>query len=604
MSAVVVESSVDCASDAAALWSVVSDTERLNRAVGLGALALDKHAGPGAARYVVTTVSGGFPLVYEELPFEWVENQRFVVKRLVRRGMVESIVNEFELAPLPGSGTRVTVRITTVPKLPLVTPVARLQVRRFVDRICREIARRDAELAAGNDPKSRTSPSHVDLGLLERAAAALRQRSGDADRALVNRLVEFIAHATDVEVSRIRPFELADAWGADRRRVLSLFLEAVRAGLLEMRWDLVCPSCRTASDHTPTLKELPASGHCQLCDISYDLELDRAVEATFVPARGLRAVDPGPYCIGGPSRTPHVVAQALIGADAEALLVAPQEAGSFRLFARGGAQAAIEVTPAAPAEARCVLAAERLGPAALAVAPGGAVLVSQRGGSERHVKIERLAYRSSAATAHVISTLPQFRREFTSDVLRPGMSLRVARVALLFSDLTNSTALYSEVGDAGAFSVVQEHFALLEGIIERHAGVVVKTIGDAVMAAFVAEADAVRAAVAMHRAFPAFRDTHENARHNYLKLGVFAGPCYVVTANGILDYFGQSVNVAARLQSAAHAGEIVLPEDLARDAEHAGWLGSYGISERFAALLKGLAEPLHAARIVADAPRS
>jgi class 3 adenylate cyclase len=258
---------------------------------------------------------------------------------------------------------------------------------------------------------------------------------------------------------------------------------------------------------------------------------------------------------------------------------------------------------AAPARAEVELEHDRLRPSQLLVAPGADIHVAQRGGRERHVKIERLDYRSSAATAHVISTLPEFRREFSSDVLRPGMSLRVARVSLLFSDLTNSTALYSEVGDAGAFSVVQEHFALLEGIVAEHAGVVVKTIGDAVMAAFVRESDAVRAAVAMHRAFPDFRNAHANARHNYLKLGVFAGPCYVVTANGILDYFGQSVNVAARLQSAAGAGEIVLHEELAREAERAGWLGPLAVSQCFEALLKGLSGPLRAARIVADAPK-
>ena len=131
-------------------------------------------------------------------------------------------------------------------------------------------------------------------------------------------------------------------------------------------------------------------------------------------------------------------------------------------------------------------------------------------------------------------------------------------------------------------------------------GVVVKTIGDAVMAAFIRESDAVRAASRCTARFPAFRDSHENARHNYLKVGVFAGPCYVVTANGILDYFGQSVNIAARLQSAAGAGELVLHEELAREAERAGWLGSLAVSERFEARLKGLAEPVRAARIVAD----
>jgi class 3 adenylate cyclase len=601
MSAVIVEKSIDCASDAEALWRVVSDTERINRAVGLGALELEPLNGESSARYLVSTVSGGFPLVYEELPFEWVENRRFVVKRVVRRGMVQSLVNEFELAPLEAGSTRVTVRITVDPNLPLLAPVIRVQVKRFVERICREIARRDAELVQGHAPKSQGRVAHVDVAPLERAASALRQRVAEPDRALVERLVEHVSGSSDADVSRIRPFELADVWRADRRRVLALFLEGVRAGLLELRWDLVCPSCRTASDSTPSLKDLPANGHCQLCDISFDLELDRAVEATFAPARGLRSIDAGPYCIGGPARTPHVYAQALIGAGAEILLSAPLHEASYRLFARGGAAASIGVVAHSPERITVELDRDRFSPSTLDVAPGGEVRVVQRGGSERHVKIERLDYRSGAATAHFISTLPQFRREFTSDVLRPGMSLRVARVSLLFSDLTDSTALYTAVGDAGAFSVVQEHFVLLQDIVERHDGVVVKTIGDAVMAAFIRESDAVRAAIAMHSAFPGFRDSHANARHNYLKVGVFAGPCYVVTANGILDYFGQSVNTAARLQSAARAGELVLNEELAREAERAGWLGQLAVSERFEAVLKGLSEPIRAARIVADA---
>ena len=601
MSAVVVEDSIDCASHAGALWGVVADTERLNRAAGLGALELRAYAGESAARYLVSTVSGGFPLEYEELPFEWVENRRFVVKRLVRRGMVQRLVNEFEFSPLAGGGTRVTVRITVDPKLPLIAPVIRVQVRRVVERMRREIVRRDAQMVQGQAPRSQGRIS-VDPAPLERAAAALRGRVGEPDRLLVEQLVEYVASFSDAEVSRIRPFELADAWQADRRQVLAVFLEGVRAGLLELRWELVCPSCRTAADSTPSLKDLPAGGHCQLCDISFDLELDRAVEATFAPARGLRSVDVGPYCIGGPAKTPHVYAQALIDADAEVALAVPPFAASYRLFARGGAAATLMVAPDAPAEVTIELDRDRFSLPALDVAPGGVVRVHQRAGSQRHVKIERLEYRSSAATAHYISTLPRFRREFTSDVLRPGMSLRVARVSLLFSDLTNSTALYTEVGDAGAFSVVQEHFALLEGIVEQHSGVIVKTIGDAVMAAFIRESDAVQAAVAMHRAFPAFRSSHENARHNYLKVGVFAGPCYVVTANGILDYFGQSVNVAARLQSAAGAGEVVLHEQLAREAERAGWLGALSVSESFEAKLKGLSGPVRAARIIADPP--
>jgi adenylate cyclase len=597
---VTVERSIDCASEPAALWPFISDTERLNRAAGLGALELAPNDAGGAARFVVKTVSGGFPLEYEERPFEWVENERFVVRRIVRKGLANDTENAFELAPLPNGGTRLTVRVSVDPKLRALSPVVKLQVGRIVDRMLKELERIDAELSQGRPSIFKLPSSNVAGEALERARTAFDGRVKAGERELAARLVQFVSLGPDADVSRIRPFELADRWHADRRRVLALCLEGVRAGLLELSWEIVCPSCRTASNNTPVLKDLPPEGHCQLCDISFEIELDRAVEATFRPARGLRPVDQGPYCIGGPARTPHVFAQSVIAANGAASLPVPAEAARYRVFARGGAVASLEVVDGAPTDATLELKADAFAPAAVRLAPGGRLEIVQRAGPERHVKLERLEYASLAATAHLVSTIPEFRREFASDVLRPGLTLRVAKSTLLFTDLTNSTALYTAVGDARAFSLVQAHFELIAGIVEGHDGAIVKTIGDAVMAAFVREADAVRAAVAMQRAFPEFRRDREHARESYLKIGVYAGPCYVVTANGILDYFGQSVNVAARLQSAANAGEIVMHHDLAGAARAAGWLDGAVLGDRFEATLKGLPEPVPAVRVIVD----
>src|SRR5262249_20604479 len=157
----------------------------------------------------------------------------------------------------------------------------------------------------------------------------------------------------------------------------------------------------------------------------------------------------------------------------------------------------------------------------------------------------------------------------------------------LFTDLTDSTALYSRVGDAKAFKVVHEHFDLLLSIIEKRRGTLVKTIGDAVMAAFVEERNAVASAIEMLERFPTLRVRRPEAHRTLLKVGFYAGPCYVVTANGILDYFGQTVNLAARLQGAAGAGEVILVDAVASEAHEQGWLGTHAPGERFDATLKG-----------------
>jgi adenylate cyclase len=608
MTPVVVERHIDLSSDRAQLWCAVGDTERLNRAIGLGRLELAPNTDASAARFVVRTVSAGLPIEYEERPFEWVEGERFSVLRVLRGGVMKTLETSFALEALANAGTRVHVRITIEPRYALINPVLRLQTSRMVDRIEAELRSADRDLQAGKSACFRKMMTPVAQDAFDRACTALLDSVPAARQALSRLLMSFLKAGSDADVTRIRPLDLALEWQVDGRELLAVCLSAVVVGLLELRWDLVCPSCRTATDRQTSLSELPAAGHCQLCDISYEIELDRAIEATFLPSPALRRPEPGPFCIGGPMRTPHVVTQAILPACGSVVLNAPEKPGRYRLFVRGGASAAVEVKVDADPAARFIVDAETIsrsdsdvpGTKIAVVCAGARIEISQTNDSERHVKLERLEWASRAATAHLVSTLPEFRRQFSGDLLRPGVSLRVARVALLFTDLTDSTALYHTVGDAKAFKVVQEHFDVLSAIIAEHRGTIVKTIGDAVMAAFIEERDALDAAFAMHRAFPAFRAGNSDAARTFLKIGLYAGPCYVVTANGALDYFGQTVNIAARLQGASGPGEVVLDGQFADSAERAGWLSGFSISEHFDARLKGLPSPVRVARIVAD----
>jgi class 3 adenylate cyclase len=186
--------------------------------------------------------------------------------------------------------------------------------------------------------------------------------------------------------------------------------------------------------------------------------------------------------------------------------------------------------------------------------------------------------------------------------LRADVSLRISKVTLFFSDLTGSTQLYSNVGDASALKLVQDHFDVVVKLIEQHGGTLVKTIGDAVMAAFVDEADGLRASVAILHAFEPFRQGHPHREQTHIKLGLYAGPSYLVTANGVLDYFGQTVNIAARLQAQAASGELVVEAPLAERAVAAGVIDSRAVTERYRAELKGVNQRIDVARIRVAAP--
>jgi adenylate cyclase len=172
--------------------------------------------------------------------------------------------------------------------------------------------------------------------------------------------------------------------------------------------------------------------------------------------------------------------------------------------------------------------------------------------------LESLAWRDDAATAAEVTALGEFRRHFGSEVLMPGTEVAVRQTAFLFTDLKGSTALYAEQGDAPGYATVREHFAVLEALIEREGGGIVKTIGDAVMAVFPTLAQALGAALSIQREGPAGL---------VIKCGVHAGPSLAIEANGGLDYFGQTVNIAARIQAQSEGGDVVLMAGLLETPE-------------------------------------
>jgi len=609
MRAIIVTRSVDLASPPERVWPFLADTDRFNRLIG----SHDVHYRPieegstSSARFVAETRAGGLKLVYEEFPFEWSHQRTFGVHRRMRGGAVESYTWRCTLEPTSAGdgagalegGTRATVRMEIVPRYAVFAPIAWINARLFTAKFAKLGAMVDAHVLEGAASPYVKPASPADE---QRIAAAVQRLKDDAVApVLADKLGVLVRDAPDADLVRMRPFAFADEWGDDRREVLRAFLKGVPAGLVEMRWGIICPSCMTSSQQARALEDIKPEGHCQLCDITFDLDLDRAVEATFLPHPAVRGVPDAMFCIGGPARTPHVLVQGTVEAGATRSLDVPREPGRYRVFARGGAAATLEVDEAGAREIEVSIDSKAVHPSHLHASPGGELHVRSMCEDSRHVKIERLGFASTAATAHVVSTLGEFRTIFSSELLKRGTPLKVARAAVLFSDLTGSTALYSQVGDAAAFRLVDDHFDVLRAVVVAHDGVFVKTMGDAVLAAFVDAAQCARAAIDALERFEAFRAKEKHGDLVGLKLGLFAGACYVVTANGALDYFGQTVNVASRVQHLAGSGEIVMPGAVfeSLDAEDRRRLV---VKERLEAHVKGVEGTLELVR-VAMAPR-
>jgi class 3 adenylate cyclase len=132
------------------------------------------------------------------------------------------------------------------------------------------------------------------------------------------------------------------------------------------------------------------------------------------------------------------------------------------------------------------------------------------------------------------------------------------------------------------------HFDVLKKVIAEEDGALVKTIGDAVMAVFRRPVAALKA---MLNAQEMLAAPPPGIAPLTLKAGLHAGPCIAVTLNDRLDYFGSTVNMAARLEALSTGNDVIISRALYDDPEVRALIGDENLQAMpFEIPLKGFQE--------------
>ena len=588
------------------LWPLISDTNRFNRDTGVPAIEMVKgtwNALPNARRRLRLS-SFGIPIEWEEQPFEWIRPQRFGVVRRYTKGPLAELRVLAQLTPLasqvgpaspePGkpAGTKLIIEVWARPKnvlgmIAIPIQIGIISARNFA-RAFREYDEqaKHGRTFGGTTKKTEFAPRGRArlLELSERLATL------DVDREIVALLVEHIESADDFALSRIRPYELAGQWNRPRRAALETCLYATRVGILDLQWNLICPMCR-GGPARESLTEVVSTIHCEGCNIDFSVNFQQSVELTFRPNASIRKIEVKNFCIGGPQGMPHVAAQQLLTAQSSRTLKVELEEGRYRLrtMTLPGWQ---HLRVSAQGTCGLTLEADLKGwtDEEIEIGKCSEITLSNATDDEQLFILERTAWTDDAATASEVTALQVFRDLFAAEALRPGEQISVGTLTVLFTDLKDSTRLYREIGDATAFGRVMNHFDVLKEVVANEDGALVKTIGDAVMAVFRHPASSLRAMLEAQRRLASPLDGILSLT---LKAGIHVGPCIAVTLNDRLDYFGSTVNLAARLEGQSTGRDVVISGAVYADPEVRELLSESGsglVATRFEMPLKGFDE--------------
>ncbi|PRP99970.1 adenylate/guanylate cyclase domain-containing protein [Enhygromyxa salina] len=463
-------------------------------------------------------------------------------------------------------------------------------------------------------------PPAVDTTQLSEALTQL-ERAQAWPPGLLDELRDLISSATDEALFQINPVSYATARGRAPELGIALFLHAARAGLMQIDWSLRCCGCGELVSNRGGLAQLDSDFYCDSCARSSAANLDENVEVAFTVApsvRPLRFHAPDSLSLEDYFYRFRFSRDIVIrGLDKplvaflreQALILAWLEPDAELVFELDipeqgwvvGHPRTMITTIGAPTRERRELTLDyhdRAFHPRPELAPGPVRLTLRNKTAER---VRVLKYFTPIVTyfdylPHLsgrrLLNNPEFRRCLGTEVVRPGTGIPVKDCTLLFTDLRGSTAMYDLIGDNAAFELVTESFEVMAQIVTRCGGVVVKTMGDAIMASFNHPADGVRAGLQI------ILNEHGELQP---KVGLHRGPCIVVNQNDMVDYFGQTVNVAARVQGEAAGNELCLTEavwdDVREDQAVAASLAEFGELQRELRALKGVSEPVPLYRV-------
>ena len=466
--------------------------------------------------------------------------------------------------------------------------------------------------------------------ILQRKIDGLRKYQFLNTEILNNMELYLEEHSVDSHMN-INPYKFAEEQNYPPGEVIDIFLYGTKTGLFNFEWNLLCPYCGgIVHNHGWILDLTNPDYHCAVCDVNHTIDLDQYIEVAFTLVPEVQEASSDPFIDyraykqkyfsnnhqwsdefnhyyynesfkGFNSLEPDVNKTILIETEPGfTYRIASPDNNALLKIETGETEVSdlqhisVDLTSAGftpdtqqvPAGRTSIKIMNHLhkkcGLITLKVDHKKALDIFSRGAP----------YYNKYLTGKELLNHQSFRDLFKVKNLQVDFRLKVSNLTVVFTDLKGSTAMYDRIGDFHAFSLVQRHFEQLRESTLAHGGAIIKTIGDAVMASFSTPEDGINAARDMMRRIKELNSVDEFKEEDMsIKVGIHSGTAIAVTANEILDYFGQTVNMAARVQGLSDGGEVWITDNVLKNRDVRRTLIDSGVRcFKRSASLKGISQ--------------
>lgn len=427
----------------------------------------------------------------------------------------------------------------------------------------------------------------MNTALLQTKFAQLKERP-ESNPAAVDAIEQWILQSDPFQRLRMHAFEIADYARIDVYEVVEEFLHGVPIGLFDLHWDVHCPHCDMVTSEVSSLSDATELSSCKMCQVDFQADFLERVEVAFTLNRAIEYLDIPPICPPPPSIKPRF--NMSIPYQQTASAHEWVEAGVYRYSCPVTGSLGVLVVTGDETdqlqEFNITQLQGRFDPDNLEAQPGPIKLnvtnetypLSGCWIAPHKLPILKPQDLPQRLSGLALIHYPSFRKLFSDQVLSSRERMQIAANTILFTDITGSTRMYELLGDTDAYNIVRDHFDILFASIETHGGRIVKTIGDAVMASFLSNEQAIQCIIDFLNGIKEYNTGKGVDEQVHLKIGMHRGAAILVNLNDRLDYFGSTINKAARIQARSRSNELSFSKEIYEDEDAMKILHAAGIS--------------------------
>jgi class 3 adenylate cyclase len=510
------------------IWPYVADTSRMNKELGFPPRVETEINGETH----VTTKTLGRAEEWIEKPWVWIDGKELQSFRVFKKGWMTEQLGVF------------TVRKTE----------SGCQVSAYFRWSFSNIFSKLLFSSAGNFLNKSFQKFFDDKAKIIISMRALVKHSIELNEpdSPYETFLEYLKTADDLDLDRLHLKKISQIINLPLDLLLSVTHQMVKEGYLSLSWDVVCPHCRGVRAENSGLSSIEMKNACAACEIDFGLDMEESVEVVFRVTEKIRSIKKVVYCAAEPAKKRHIKLNQTLSAGEMKNYSLNLRDGLYRIRSKHSTEVLyLEVKPSEVehVEWNCKESGRKT--------VNTDFVLSLICDKDTTITLEETWWFNDRLLPREVLSNSLMRSLFSLDHLKAGVNLNVGHQVIMFTDIVGSTPFYKSQGDARAFKAVQDHYKEVSELISSHKGVVIKYIGDAVMAAFLDHEDAFHCSVKIHETF---NETRQDTPIK-LRISFHHGPVLCANMNVGLDYFGNTVNQAAKIQKWAGSFEVAVTEE-------------------------------------------